>query len=124
VPDIRITCWCNEDAPLIWAQIIREMADLPEGEKITGGFDLLSAIMSGEGMLRFRAYLKSHPVMTEAQKRRVMAAFLDKFALDEAIVEELDLPGWTEPLVEEMTAIYDEDIMRVAQLDGVQLILP
>lgn len=124
VPQVEITCWCNEDAPLIWAQIIREMAGWPEGEKITGGFDLLSAIMSGEGMQRFRAYLKSHPVMTETQKRRVMAAFLDKFALDEEIEEELDLPGWTEGLVEEMTAIYDADVMRVGQIPGVRLLLP
>lgn len=124
VPDVQITCWCNEDAPLIWAQIIREMADLPEGEKITGGFDLLSAIMSSEGMQRFRDYLKSHPIMTEPQKRRVMAAFLDKFALAEEIEEELDLPGWTQELVEAMTERYDADVMRISQIDGVRLILP
>lgn len=124
VPNVQITCWCNEDAPLIWAQIIREMADLPDGEKITGGFDLLSAIMSSEGMQRFRTYLKSHPVMTEAQKRRVMAAFLDKFALEDEIEEELDLPGWSEALVDEMTAIYDADVMRIAQLPGVRVLLP
>lgn len=124
VPEVRITCWCNEDAPLIWAQIIREMAGLDDGEKITGGFDLLSAIMSPEGMQRFRGYLKSHPVMTEAQKRRVMAAFLDKFALVEEIEEELDLPGWTDELVDEMTDIYDADMARVAQIDGVRLIMP
>ncbi len=124
VPDVRITCWCNEDAPLIWAQIIRDMADLPEGEKIIGGFDLLSAIMSGEGMQRFRAYLASHPVMTEVQKRRVMAAFLDKFALAEEIEEELDLPGWSDGLVEEMTERYDADVMRIAEIPGVRLILP
>ena len=31
-------------------------------------------------MQRFAAYLKSHPEMTEIQKRRVMFALLNKFA--------------------------------------------
>jgi hypothetical protein len=34
-------------------------------------------------MQRFAAYLKSHPEMTEIQKRRVISTFLDKFALEE-----------------------------------------
>lgn len=28
VPDIAITVWCNEDTPLIWPQVIREIAGL------------------------------------------------------------------------------------------------
>lgn len=123
-PDVALTIWCNEDTPLIWAQIIREMAGLDHGEKIIGGFDLLSDIMTGEGMKRFRAYLKDHPTMTEMQKRRVIAAFLDKFAVEAALEEELDLPGWTDALVEEMSEIYDEDVFRIQRMPGVQVIAP
>ena len=124
VPNISITVWCNEDSPLIWAQIIRDMAGLEHGEKIIGGFDLLSAIMSREGMQRFRTYLKSHPVMTEIQKRRVIAAFLDKFALDEEIEEELDMPGWSEDLIDRLTEVYDEDVFEIQRIPGVQMITP
>ncbi len=124
VPSVGITVWCNEDAPLIWAQIIRDMAQLEHGQKITGGFDLLGEIMSREGMKRFRAYLKTHPVMNEMQKRRVIAAFLDKYALDDAIEEELDLPGWTEQLVQDMTDVYDEDVFAIQRIPGVQVISP
>ena len=124
VPQIQITVWCNEDTPLIWSQIIREMGGLEHGEKIIGGFDLLSDIMSREGMVRFRAYLKEHPVMTEVQKRRVIAAFLDKFALEDEIEEELDMPGWTTALVDEMTEVYDEDVFEIQRLPGVQVIAP
>jgi hypothetical protein len=28
VPDFTITVWCNEDTPLLWPQIIRELAGL------------------------------------------------------------------------------------------------
>lgn len=123
-PDVPITLWCNEDSPLIWAQIIREMAGLNPGTKIKGGFDLLSEIMTKEGMQRFRAYLAKHPVMTEIQKRRVMIAFLDKFARPDAIEEELDVPGWTEELVESLTEAYDEDVFEISRMPGVTLITP
>ncbi len=124
VPNISLTLWCHEDAPLIWAQIIRDMAGLDHGLPIQGGFDLLSDIMSPEGMSRFRSYLKSHPTMTEMQKRRVIAAFLDKFALEDEIEEELDLPGWTDSLVDELTEIYDEDVFAIQRIPGVQVIAP
>ena len=123
-PRAHLTVWCFEDMPLIWAQIVREMAGLEHGEKIIGGFDLLSQIMSVEGMKRFRAYLKSRPNMNDIQKYRVISAFLDKFALQDAIEEELEAPGWTDELVEDMTAIYDDDVQRCARIPGVQMILP
>jgi hypothetical protein len=124
VPDMPVTVWCNEDAPLIWARIIREMAGLEAGEKIVGGFDLLATIMHKEGMQRFRAYIDSRPEMTESQKHRVMIAFLDKFALDDEVEEELDMPDWTEELVEEITTAYDEDIQRIEAMPGVKVLSP
>lgn len=123
-PSVKITAWCFEDMPMIWAQIIREMAGLEHGEKIIGGFDLLSEIMSKEGMQRFRAYLKSHPTMTEMQKRRVISAFLDKFAIEDAIEEELNAPGWTEDDIDALSDIYEEDMHLVARIPGVTFIAP
>lgn len=123
-PTVKITAWCFEDMPLIWAQIIREMAGLEHGEKIIGGFDLLSEIMSQEGMQRFRAYLKSHPTMTEMQKRRVISAFLDKFAIEDAIEEELNAPGWSEADIDGLTDLYEEDMHAVARIPGVTFIAP
>jgi len=123
VPDVPITVWCNEDTPLIWAHIIRQMAGLEDNQKIIGGFDLLSSIMNPEGMKRFRAYLKDHPVMTEHQKRRAIAAFLDKYAVEEAVEEELDMPDWTEELVDEMSDLYDADVETISKMDGVRVLM-
>ena len=93
VPDLTITVWCNEDTPLLWPQIINELAGLELGEEILNEFALLNKNMSKEGMQRFAAYLKSHLEMTEIQKRRVIFALLNKFALEEKIEEELTLAG-------------------------------
>lgn len=124
VPQVAMTIWCNEDTPLLWAQLVREMAGLEHNEKITGGFDLLSEIMVPEGMKRFRAYLKEHPNMNEMQKRRVIAAFLDKFAKEDELEEEVDLPGWTDEMVETLTDLYDEDVFQISRIPGVTMIDP
>lgn len=123
-PEIPVTVWCNEDAPLLWSQIIREIGGLEHGETVVGGFDLVADIISKEGMERLTAYLKSKPEMTEIQIKRVMVAFLEKFALDEEIEEEIDLPGWTDELVEELSEIYDEDVFALSRIPGVTLISP
>tara|TARA_R110002124_G_scaffold233481_5_gene398880 strand:+ start:134 stop:1009 length:876 start_codon:yes stop_codon:yes gene_type:complete len=123
-PEIPITVWCNEDMPLIWSQIMREMAGLAPDAKVAGGFDLLATIMSKEGMQRFRSYLDSHPEMSELQKRRVISAFLDKFALADEIEEELDMPGWTDALVEELSDLYDADMDAIQQIPGITMVTP
>ena len=114
LPDVALTLWCNEDTPLIWAEIMRRMVGTPPGQALRGEFDLLTTIMSPEGMGRFLKYLGSHPPQTEAQTRRIIAAFLDKYALADEIEEEVDVPGWDEALVSRMTAIYEADIQRIA----------
>ena len=124
VPEVAITVWCNEDTPLIWGQILRDMAGVEASRKITGSFDLFSSIINPEGMKRFRAFLKEHPNINEMQKRRVMLAFLDKYALDEEIEEELDLPGWSEDYVEMLTEMYEDDIDTLADIPCVRLITP
>ncbi len=124
VPHIPITVWCSEDLPLIWAEVVREIGGFEPNEKIAGGFDLLGNIMKKDGMERFRTYLADHPDMSELQKRRVIVAFLEKYAIDDVIEEELDMPGWTAGLVEELTELYDRDVEQIARLPGVTLIAP
>ncbi|MBO6899328.1 MAG: hypothetical protein JJ868_18340 [Shimia sp.] len=124
VPHIPVTVWCNEDTPIIWEEIMREMAGLDPATEVAGATDLLRTIMSGEGMTRLEAFLAEHPGVTEIQKRRIYAAFLDKFAIEDAIEEELDLPGWTDQMVEQMTQAYDEDVYLIERIPGVTVLTP
>lgn len=122
--DLSITVWCNEDLPLIWSQVLREMAGLDPAMKIEGEYDLLSEIMTDAGFKRFNSYIQSHPDMSEIQKRRVISAFLDKFAKDDAIEEELDIPGWTDELIDDLTEIYDDDLYVIQRIPGINVITP
>ena len=123
-PRAEFTVWCNEDTPLLWSQLIREISGLDFESPIIGGFDLLSEIMTEEGFKRFLAYLESHPPQTEVQKRRIIAAFLDKFAIFEELEEELDMPGWTDATVDALTETYEDDLYTIERIHGVTLITP
>lgn len=123
-PDVAMTVWCHEDTPLIWEEIIREMAGLPEEEKIIGAFDLLSSIISPQGMKRFRAHLQKNPGLDVCRERDVIADFLDEYGLENQLEEELNLPGWTDTLMAEMTAIYDADMKRLEQIPNLRMIAP
>ena len=78
---------------MIWAEVIRAMSSVDHDQKITGGFDLLASIMSDEGMNRFLNYLRTHPPKSEMQKRRVIAASLDKYVQEDKVEEDMDMPG-------------------------------
>ncbi|WP_163849362.1 hypothetical protein [Pseudooceanicola aestuarii] len=124
LPNVALTVWCNEDTPLIWAALVREIAAQDPDAQVLGGYDILREIMSREGMRRFRAYIDTHPDLTERQKRRVIAAFLDKYAEEDKIAEEVDLPGWDDTMMDVLAEIYEEDVDAIERMDGVTFIAP
>ncbi|QBY00059.1 hypothetical protein E2K80_04315 [Rhodophyticola sp. CCM32] len=123
-PDCHITVWNNEDTPLIWGELLQKLADVPSQMGLKGVDDLLEQIIDPAGFTRMQAYLAKHPPRTESQRRRIAAAFLDKFALEDEIEEELDVPGWTEQLVTEMTELYEADMDQITGLPNVTYIAP
>lgn len=123
-PGVPLTIWCDEDTPLVWPEVLRAVSGLPEDALLEGEQDLLASLMSGEGLTRMNSYLESHPPGTILQRRKIVSAFLDKFALPERIEVEVELPGWTEQIVDELTQSYDEDVYRIAHMDGVSFIAP
>jgi len=123
-PDTHIVVWCNEDTPLIWGEVLREMAGVASDTQLAGQDDLLQSIMQPAGFARMQDYLAQTPPADEAQRRRVVAAFLERYAKEDEIEETLDLPGWTEELVEQMSASYEDDIDVIAGIRDVTLLTP
>lgn len=122
VPDTPLTVWCNEDTPLTWPEVMHEVAGVDMRTQFMGGFDILAPIMKREGMKRLRAYLAEHPPVNEIQRRRVLTAFLDKYAIEDEVEEEINLPGWTEALVDALSESYDDDMLEIGRIPGVTLI--
>jgi len=119
-----ITVWCNEDTPIIWPEVIRAVTGLPPEAELEGDHGVAQGIMRREGFARMLDYLAGHPPQTALQRRRIVQAFLDKFVLPEALEEELDAPGWTDDLVQELSESYEEDLYEIQRMAGVTFIQP
>lgn len=123
-PTVPITVWCDEDTPLLWPEILRLVAGHSDLIELLDADGVLADIMRPEGLARMRAYLDERPPVDEDQRRRIVSAFLDKFALEEAIDVQVEMPGWTPDLIARMTEAYDLDVARILRMDGVRMILP
>jgi hypothetical protein len=123
-PDVPLTVWCDEDAPLLWPELLRSLSGHAPGTALEGADDFLESLMSADGLQRMRGYLAQNPPASDAVRRRVVSAFLAKFALPERIEMEIDLPGWTEGYVAALDAAYDIDMARIAAMPDVTFLRP
>lgn len=123
-PDCPITVWCNEDSPMIWQEVLAAVTALDPARQFDGRFDILNAIIQKVGMQRLHDYLEARPDLNGVQQQRVIAAFLDKYAIPERVEQEIDLPGWTAELVDELTDAYDEDVEHIEHVPGVRVLMP
>lgn len=123
-PDCPLTVWCNEDTPIIWPTVLRELSGLDPQTRLQGELDIIQEIMSPDGVELLVKYLDERPTLTEVQRRRIRGIFLEKFYLDDAVEEEIDLPGWTDETIHALTRIYDDDVERIERLPGVNFIAP
>ncbi|NSX55780.1 hypothetical protein [Parasulfitobacter algicola] len=123
-PQADLTVWCNEDTPLIWSRIIRAYADMEPDATVEGAFDLLPEIMSHEGLDAFYAQLEQEKPANDADLLDLKIKYLERHAMDGAMEEELDVPGWSAAYVEKLTQLYDMDVARIAGMPGIRFIQP
>jgi hypothetical protein len=121
-PDCPVTVWCNEDTPLIWGDVLHEIAAVDPEVELQGKDAIAEQIMEPAGFRRMQEYLRQKPPESEAYRRRIVSAFLGRYAMKEHLEEEVSLPGWTEAFMEELSQAYDEDMDVIAQMPGVTLI--
>ncbi|KIC15035.1 hypothetical protein [Leisingera sp. ANG-Vp] len=118
-PGCSLTVWCNEETPVIWPSILAQITGLGNGFRFSGELDISRGIMSDSGHERLEAYLAGRPGLSEDQRERVRGLFLSYFHSEEAVEEEIDLPGWSQDLVDEMTEIYQHDTNLIRHMPGV-----
>lgn len=121
-PGVPLTVWCDEETPLIWPEVLQSVSGHASGTNLIDTDELLGAIMNDIGMSRMKAYCIEHPPKSVAQRRRIVAAFLEKFARTEKVMVDVAVPGWDDSLVAEITRLYLEDVERIRRMPGVSLI--
>lgn len=123
-PGCEVRLWCYEDTPLIWEEIMRGVCGAPDDVNLHGGFDMARPLLTEEGVQRLRAYTGANPPETLALRRRILRIYLEEFPASGAWEDEVDLPGWTDDLIDRMRADYEADLPRIASMDGVIAIAP
>jgi hypothetical protein len=124
VPEAPVTVWCNEDAPLLWPEIVCAVAGIDPMTPLRGAFEPLADLMARDGFMAMRAVLTNAPPATAEARRAILADHLEAHARPEAMIEDVNLPGWTTAHVDAVSAAYDADLARIARLPGVRVLLP
>jgi hypothetical protein len=123
-PEVPIHVWCDEDSPLIWPDVLAVVSGHAPGLVLEGQDDLLSALLAPVDLARLQADLAARGRINPALRRQIIADFLDHHALPERMETPVELPGWTEGLIENLCLQYDQDLDRIARIPGVTLTLP
>lgn len=124
VPGLGLILWCDEDAPLVWPEVLAAVTGDPPGVTFEAGDAALEAVMRPEGFQRYRVYMADKALLSPARRRRVARAFLERFADPARMRMDISLPGWTGTLVARMTDAYHADCARIAAMPGVRMIWP
>ena len=121
-PGVPLVIWADEDTPLIWPEVLQAVSGHADGTRLEDTDELLAGIMSPDGLVRMRNYLATHPPQSILQRRRIVSAFLDKFARPDRVEMEFEMPGWTPDMVAAMSEAYREDIERIKAIEGISFI--
>ena len=121
-PGVPLTVWCDEETPLIWPEVLQAVSGHAPGTALVDTDEVLAMIMNDIGLARMKTYCAEHPPQSATQRRRIVSAFLEKFARPDQVNFEIDMPGWTDDFVTTLTTRYHEDVDRLSQLPGVTVI--
>lgn len=123
-PGTDILVWCDEDAPFLWPEIMREICDLDPLVPLQGGNDMARQILSVEGNKELALAIETTVPESESERRRILAEILMDYADEAEVIQEIELPGWTDALVDDLSDLYDLDVERIKRLPGVRLLEP
>jgi hypothetical protein len=121
-PGVPLTVWCDEETPLIGPEVIQSLSGHAPGTPMIDTDEILGLIMNEIGLARMRTYCTEHPPQGVAQRRRVVTAFLDRFARPDQVEVEVDVPGWSSDMVADLTDRYHRDVSYIRGMAGVKLI--
>lgn len=123
-PATPLYVWCNEDTPLIWEELVRIFSGVPESVGLKGQFDVLSNIVTAAGMETLKARMADVSSGDLDARQALIADVLEAHALPDLVEDYIDLPDLDAEQVQLITDTYEADLDVIAQMEGVELILP
>ena len=124
VPGKRVVIWCHEDVPLIWPEIARLAGNIPPEVPLKGAMMYLEEILTPAGLAELRETLAAQDQVTIARRRELSSRMIRDHGQPSVLDQVIDLPGWTQELVDHVTDQYRADVAEIAVLPGVEFVLP
>lgn len=124
LPQARLTLWCDEDAPVIWHRILREIAGCDEATDLEGALAWPARWLTAtpDGAQRLQAWFETHRPARDESRAQALRDWLAREAGLHSV--EAGLPGWSAADIDAVSATYDEDCAKIAQMPGVNFLLP
>ncbi len=123
-PDVQLTLWANEDTPLIWGDILRALAGLPEDATVLHEYAFLASLLTDTGRAELAQLVHQIGRKDRDMLRNSLAHLFDEHADPAQIEEELELPGWNADLVGAFSEIYEQDLAKIRSMPGVRVLQP
>ncbi len=123
-PGVPVTVWCDEDGPLLWPEVLQSVAGHSDRVTLAGGLDRVTDLLTGDGSEALATALAAQPPAKVEGWRGVLAEVLSRHAKPGALEVEIEMEGFDEALVADLTAAYEADMDRIAAMPGVRLLTP
>lgn len=123
-PGINLGLWCNEDTPLIWPEVRRQLVGIGPEVALDGDTDLLAALLTPDGLKALQAALTVCSPTDAAARRELVSQALETSSLRDQMEFDITMPGWTEDIVRRVSDAYVQDCTAIAELPGVTFLQP
>lgn len=121
VPGRHIVAWAQEDLPFIWPELLRRMAGVPASMALVDDDTILAELLPPDRLADLKERIAAQPGLSIDARRDLIEQAL--IASDASALETpIQLPGWSQDLIDELSEIYAADQAEIAALPGVEFI--
>ncbi|GAA3866849.1 hypothetical protein [Celeribacter arenosi] len=128
LPTSSIVAWREEDAPLIWPRVLRELGRLPRDAPVARSYAPLRQILSAKGMRQLFGEVASTPPVDDIAFENLVRRFLAEFAVPDNLpdrpVGSVNIPGWSQEAYHGITQRYWAQTAAFGKEEGVTFIAP
>ena len=121
LPGRSIVGWAQEDLPFTWPEVLRRMAGVPATTPLQDEDAILAELLTAEPLAALKAQIAAQPDLSISARRDLVEEALAA-AEPDAIETDIQLPGWSQDLIDELSEIYADDQAEIAALTGVEFI--
>ncbi len=120
-PDLPVILWANEDTPVTWPAVLREILGLEEGTAVPGGLHMAGALLDGKARAALASEIKTAAPKSEWALMNILDGFLSKNVDRERTEFEVDHPGWDQETLDDFTLLYEQDMDACLDLEQVSV---